>query len=398
MKTVLKENQGISSKILWILAIVGGISVANLYYNQPLLNMIRLDLNITEFQANLISMITQIGYAIGLFFIVPTGDLIRRKKIVITCFSILVVSLIAIGLSQNIYTLWFASLITGICSIVPQIFVPIAAQYSIPKNKGRNVGIILSGLLTGVLASRILSGIVGEYLGWRSMFFIAAVLMLISTVVIAINIPEINPTFKGNYKQLIGSLESLVVKYPHLLIYSSRTGLAFGSLLAMWSTLAFKMKLAPFYAGSHTVGMLGLCGIAGALVASFVGKYVKKIGVKTFNVIGCLLFIIAWSNLILTENHYLGIISGIILLDTGMQCIQLSNQASIFEICPNASSRINTIFMTTDFIGGSLGTLLAGIAWKLDKWHGVCSAGIILIICSLLITICDNNNHKSDTA
>lgn len=398
MKTVLKENQGIPSKILWILAIVGGISVANLYYNQPLLNMIRLDLNITEFQANLISMITQIGYAMGLFFIVPTGDLIKRKKIVMTCFSILVVSLIAIGLSQNIYTLWFASLITGICSIVPQIFVPIAAQYSIPKNKGRNVGIILSGLLTGILASRILSGFVGEYWGWRSMFFIAAVLMLISTVVIAINIPEINPTFKGNYKQLIGSLSSLVVNYPRLLIYSSRTGLAFGSLLAMWSTLAFKMKLAPFFAGSHTVGMLGLCGVAGALVASFVGRYVKKVGVKTFNVIGCLLFIIAWGNLILIENHYLGIISGIILLDIGMQCIQLSNQASIFEICPNASSRINTIFMTTDFIGGSLGTLLAGIAWKLYQWHGVGYAGIILIICSLIITICDKSSHKSDTA
>ncbi len=190
---------------------------------------------------------------------------------------------IVIGLSQNIYTLWFASLITGICSIIPQIFVPIAAQYSIPKNKGKNVG------------------------------------------------------------------------------------------------------------------MLGLCGIAGALAASFIGKYVKKVGVRRFNVIGCLLFIIAWGNLILIENHYSGIILGIILLDIGMQCIQLSNQASIFEICPNASSRINTIFITTDFIGGSLGTLLAGIAWKLDQWRGVGYAGIILILCSLLITICDKNIHKSDT-
>lgn len=387
MKVVLKENQGIPRKILWILAIVAGVSVANLYYNQPLLNMIRVDLKISEFQANLISMITQIGYAIGLFFIVPTGDLIKRKKIVLICFSLLIISLLSIGFSHNLYSLWTASLITGICSIVPQIFVPIAAQYSVPENKGRNVGIIISGLLTGILASRVLSGIVGEYWGWRSMFFIAAALMLVSTIVIAIEIPEINPTFKGNYKQLIKSLASLVIKYPRLMVYSSRSGLAFGSFLAMWSTLAFKMKLAPFYAGSHIVGMLGLCGVAGALAASFIGKYVKVVGIRRFNIIGCALIFIAWSILIVFENFYIGIISGIILLDIGMQCIQLSNQASIFDICPTASNRINTIFMTTYFVGGSIGTLFAGIAWKIDQWYGVCGAGIILILCSLLITI-----------
>ncbi len=387
MKVVLKENQGIPRKILWILAIVAGVSVANLYYNQPLLNMIRVDLKISEFQANLISMITQIGYAIGLFFIVPTGDLIKRKKIVLICFSLLIISLLSIGFSHNLYSLWTASLVTGICSIVPQIFVPIAAQYSVPENKGRNVGIIISGLLTGILASRVLSGIVGEYWGWRSMFFIAAALMLVSTIVIAIEIPEINPTFKGNYKQLIESLASLVIKYPRLMVYSSRSGLAFGSFLAMWSTLAFKMKLAPFYAGSHIVGMLGLCGVAGALAASFIGKYVKVVGIRRFNIIGCALIFIAWSILIVFENFYIGIISGIILLDIGMQCIQLSNQASIFDICPTASNRINTIFMTTYFVGGSIGTLFAGIAWKIDQWYGVCGAGIILILCSLLITI-----------
>lgn len=392
MKVVLKENQGIPPKILWILAIVAGVSVANLYYNQPLLNMIRVDLKISEFQANLISMITQIGYAIGLFFIVPTGDLIKRKKIVLICFSLLILSLLSIGFSHNLYSLWTASLITGICSIVPQIFVPIAAQYSVPENKGRNVGIIISGLLTGILASRVLSGIVGEYWGWRSMFFIAAALMFVSTIVIATEIPEIYPTFKGNYKQLITSLASLVIKYPRLMVYSSRSGLAFGSFLAMWSTLAFKMKLAPFYAGSHIVGMLGLCGIAGALAASFIGKYVKQVGVRTFNVIGCACIFIAWSILIVFENSYIGIISGIILLDIGMQCIQLSNQASIFDICPTASNRINTIFMTTYFVGGSIGTLFAGIAWKIDQWYGVCGAGIILILGSLAITIIERKD------
>ena len=394
MKEILKVNQGIPSKMLFTLAIVAGVSVANLYYCQPLLNMIRADLHITEFHANFISMVTQTGYAAGLFFIVPMGDLIKKKNIVLTNFAFLILSLITIGLSRNIWVLLSASFVTGVSSIVPQIFVPIAAQYSVPKNRGRNVGIIISGLLTGILASRVFSGMVGEYLGWRAVFFIAAVFMVISTIVIIIVLPEIKPSFKGNYKELMKSIISLIVSYPRLLVYSSRAALAFGSFLGMWSTLAFKMHLSPFNAGSDIVGMLGLCGIAGALSASFIGKYVKQVGVRNFNVIGCSLMFTAWCIFVFGENNYAGIISGIILLDIGMQCIQLSNQASIFELYPEASSRINTVFMTTYFIGGSLGTLMAGIAWKIDQWHGVVFSGMFLILCSLLVTIIERAVSK----
>lgn len=377
----------LTSRIIFILAIIAGVSVANLYYNQPLLNLIRMDLHISEVQANSISMITQVGYAVGLFFIVPLGDLFKKKNIVLINFTLLIVCLITIGFSQSLWVLLIASFITGVCSIVPQIFVPIAAQFSVPLDKGKNVGIIISGLLTGILASRVFSGVVSQYLGWRSVFFIAAVFMLISTLEIILVLPEIKPTFKGNYIGLMKSILSLVVEYPRLLIYASRAALAFGSFLAMWSTLAFKMHLAPFHAGSSIVGILGLCGIFGALSASFVGKYAKQVGVKTFNVIGCLLMLGAWYFLVLGENVYVGIIAGIILLDIGMQCIQLSNQSEIFDVCPNAYSRINTVFMTTYFIGGSLGTLLSGIAWKIEQWHGVAMTGIILIICSLSVTI-----------
>lgn len=394
MKKNLETDQGIPARVLWVLTIVAGVSVANLYYNQPLLNMIHLDLHITEFQANFISMITQVGYALGLFFIIPLGDLIKRKKIVLINSSLLILSLITIGCSHNIWVLFTASLITGICSIIPQIFVPIAAQYSIPRDKGRNIGIIISGLLTGILASRVFSGIVGEYFGWRAVFFIASAFMFISTIAIMIVLPEINPTFRGSYKRLIKSIVALIRTYPRTLIYSCRAAFAFGSFLAMWSTLAFKMHLSPFYAGSNIVGMLGLCGIAGALSASFIGKYVKRVGVINFNMIGCCLMFSAWSLFVMAENSYAGIIAGIILLDVGMQCIQLSNQIPIFDVCPDAPSRINTVFMTTFFIGGSCGTLFAGIAWKIDQWHGVAFAGIILILCSFAVTIIEHVFYK----
>lgn len=388
MNAELKENAGLPAHMLWTLAIVAGISVANLYYNQPLLNLMRADLGVSDFQANLIAMITQIGYALGLLFIVPLGDLYRRKKIILVNFLLLVFALLTMAMAENIYTVWAASLVTGVCSMIPQIFVPIASQYSRPEHKGRNVGVVISGLLTGILASRVVSGWVGELLGWREMYFIAAGLMCICAFVVLKVLPDIRPTFEGRYSTLMKSLFHLLRDYPALRIYSIRSGLAFGAFLAMWSCLAFKMGSAPFYADSDVIGGLGLCGIAGALTASFVGKYVKRVGIRNFNFIGCSLILSAWASLYWGGNSYAGIIAGVLLIDIGMQCIQLSNQASIFELCPSASNRVNTIFMTTYFVGGSMGTFLAGSFWHVSGWAGVAAVGILLTLCSLVITLC----------
>lgn len=388
MKSVLRENQGLPASILWTLAIVAGASVANLYYNQPLLGLISSDLGVSEFQTNLMAMITQMGYALGLLFIVPLGDLYRRKRIILTNFGLLVIALLTIASATSIYLIWAASLLTGICSMIPQIFVPIASQFSRPEHKGRNVGIVISGLLTGILASRVVSGFMGEVLGWRAMYYIAAGLMVVCAVVVLRVLPDIRPTFSGRYSQLMGSLFSLVRNYPALRVYALRSGLAFGSFLALWSCLAFKMAGAPFYAGSDVVGYLGLCGIAGALTASTVGKYVKKVGVRRFNLVGCALILLAWICVSAGGNSYAGLVAGVLLIDIGMQCIQLSNQTSIFELCPSASNRVNTIFMTTYFAGGSLGTLLAGTCWEQAEWMGVTAVGMALTLCSLAITLC----------
>lgn len=387
MKQPLKENEGLPASILWTLAIVAGISVANLYYNQPLLNMIRHELGVSEFKTNLIAMVTQIGYAIGLLFIVPLGDLYQRKKIILTNFILLIFSLLTIALAKDINLILIASFVTGVCSMIPQIFIPIASQFSRPENKGRNVGIVISGLLTGILASRVVSGFIGELFGWREMYFIAAGMMLVCAIIVLKVLPDIQPNFKGKYSDLMKSLLTLLKEFPQLGIYSVRAALNFGSFLAMWSCLAFKMGQAPFFANSNVIGLLGLCGIAGALTASFVGKYVKRVGVRRFNFIGCGLILLAWLLLFTGENIYIGIIAGIIIIDIGMQCIQLSNQTSVFYLCPQASNRINTIFMTTYFIGGSLGTFLAGTFWHWYGWHGVILIGAILTGTSLLITI-----------
>lgn len=383
----LKDDEGVPASLLFIMAYMAAVSVANIYYCQPLLSLMGNDLGIDEWRTSLIAMITQVGYACGLFFIIPSGDKFDRKKIVSYSFSILTIALLCIALSNNFHAVMAASFAVGACSVMPQIFIPIAAQYSRPEKKGANVGLIVSGLLTGILASRVISGLVGEWLGWRSMYVIAAIVMSLCTLIVWRIMPYTENNYTGSYKRLMHSLFALIREYKLLRICALRAAFAFGSFLALWASLTFKMEQAPFYAGSDVVGLLGLCGVAGAMSASVVGRLVSRIGVRNFNLLGAALMLSAWIIAFLWGNTYTAIIITILILDIGMQCIQLSNQTVVFSLNPKASNRINTIFMTNYFIGGSLGTFLSGSAWSMAGWSGVTIVGIGLAFCSLCITL-----------
>ena len=383
----LKDDEGVPASLLFIMACMAAVSVANIYYCQPLLSLMGNDLGIDEWRASLIAMITQVGYACGLFFIIPSGDKFDRKKIVSYSFSILTIALLCIALSNNFHAVMAASFTVGACSVMPQIFIPIAAQYSRPEKKGANVGLIVSGLLTGILASRVISGLVGEWLGWRSMYVIAAIVMSLCTLIVWRIMPYTENNYTGSYKKLMHSLFALIREYKLLRICALRAAFAFGSFLALWASLTFKMEQAPFYAGSDVVGLLGLCGVAGAMSASVIGRLVSRIGVHNFNLLGAALMLSAWIIAYLWGNTYTAIIITILILDIGMQCIQLSNQTVVFSLNPKASNRINTIFMTNYFIGGSLGTFLSGSAWSMAGWSGVTIVGIGLAFCSLCITL-----------
>ena len=383
----LKDDEGVPASLLFIMACMAAVSVANIYYCQPLLSLMGNDLGIDEWRASLIAMITQVGYACGLFFIIPSGDKFDRKKIVSYSFSILTIALLCIALSNNFHAVMAASFAVGVCSVMPQIFIPIAAQYSRPEKKGANVGLIVSGLLTGILASRVISGLVGEWLGWRSMYVIATIVMSLCTLIVWRIMPYTENNYTGSYKRLMHSLFALIREYKLLRICALRAAFAFGSFLALWASLTFKMEQAPFYAGSDVVGLLGLCGVAGAMSASVVGRLVSRIGVRNFNLLGAALMLSAWIIAYLWGNTYTAIIITILILDIGMQCIQLSNQTVVFSLNPKASNRINTIFMTNYFIGGSLGTFLSGSAWSMAGWSGVTIVGIGLAFCSLCITL-----------
>lgn len=263
----------------------------------------------TTLAANHVALFSQLGYALGLLFIIPLADLFSRRRIVLVNFLLLAVSLLAIATASDIRVIHGFSLVTGVCSVIPQIFIPLAAQYSRPEYKNRNVGIVLSGLLTGILASRVVSGVVGELFGWREMYFAAAGLMVVSAAVVLYVLPDARPNFRGTYAALMKSLLTIVRRYPTLRLYSVRAALAFGSFLCFWASLAFKMAQAPFYAGSNVVGMLGLCGIAGALTATFAGKYIRRVGVRRFNYIGVGLQILAWLLFFFGADSYAALVA-----------------------------------------------------------------------------------------
>lgn len=382
----LKENEGIERSLLLAMAIIAGLTVANCYYNQPLLELIRHDMGVSQHEANLITVVTQIGYALGLCLLIPMGDLYSRRRIIVVNMTVAAIMTIIIAVAHKVWIVWGASLLLGACSVIPQFFIPIAGQYSEEKHKSRNMGIVLSGLLTGILASRVVSGFVGEWLGWREMFFIAALVMILCMFLTLKIMPQIKSNYVGTYKGLMVSVFNIVKNNGRIRLYAVRAAFSFGSMMAIWSCLAFRLAQAPFYSGSEMVGTLGMCGIAGALAASGVGKLVNQWGIRKMSIHGACLQLMAWSVAYLFGDTFMGLVVAIILVDVGLQCLQLSNQSGCIQEIPQASNRANTIFMTTYFIGGSFGTYCAGLAWTHEGWMGVCAIGAIFATISLCIT------------
>lgn len=390
----LTPHNGIPFHILLMMAVMAGFTVANLYYNQPLLNMICQETGISHVQANFITVVTQIGYALGLLFIVPLADMVSVRRIVVLGMLAAAVSAVVMGIANDVRLLWGASLTLGMSSIMPQLFIPMATLYSRPENKVRNMGYVASGIMTGIVSARAISGYIGEWWGWRSMFFIVAAMMLLGLIVTLRMMPQGSVSFQGTYRQLMHTVGRIFVSHPRIRLYSLRPAMSFACMMCIWSCMAFHVAQPPFYAGSHAVGMLSLCGIAGALGASVVGKYVPQVGILPMSVGGSLSQLVAWLIAWQFGNTYLGLIVTIILADIGAQCLQIANQSGCLKQLPEATNRVNTIFMTIFFIGGSLGTFCSGLGWSIAGWTGVCLTGCCFACASLILSAYEYYNYK----
>lgn len=380
-----KDNQlYLPKSVLWLMTIGAGLVVANNYYNQPLLGMIAHELGRSEATTSKIAMFTQMGYAAGLFLIIPLGDMFRRKKIILIDFVFIIASLLLFTFARSLEVMIVASFLIGLTSVVPQIFIPIAAQLSRPEKKDKNVAMIMSGLLVGILASRVFSGILGEYLGWREVFLIASGIMVLMAISVAYLLPNVESTFKGTYLQLMKSIVGYVKELPSLRLAALRGGLAFGAFSVFWTVLAFRLEKAPYYAGSDIAGLLGIIGIVGAMGASLGGYLSDKMKRNTIIVLSSGTMIVSWAVFGFFDYTYFGLIIGIILLDLGLACLNVTNQFIVYSSYPEAANRLNTVYMVSYFVGGSLGTFLSGLAWTAYGWTGVVFVGMSLAVLCLV--------------
>ncbi|KFF12102.1 MFS transporter permease [Chryseobacterium soli] len=384
------STNGISRTVIWLMAIISGLVVANNYYNQPLLALISNDLKVSESAASKISVLTQVGYAVGLLMIVPLGDKFFRKRLILIDLFLVFGSLLWMTFATQLWMLYAASLLIGATSVIPQLFIPIAAELSSDKEKSSNIGVVMSGLLLGILLSRFIGGIVGDVWGWRAMFGIAAGLMILVWLAVYKMLPEMQPNFKGSYKELMRSVAHLARTQPILQLASFRGAMAFGSMCALFTTLVFHMEKPPFNAGASVVGSFGLAGAVGALAAAKVGKLQKYLDINRIIVYALLIVLISWGFTYFAGETYWGLIVGVILVDLGVQSSHIMNQTNYFLIKTNAVNRLNTVYMVCYFIGGSLGTWLASVAWHYAQWDGVClvgaSFGLLALIAHVLFS------------
>ncbi len=370
---------------IMIMALCTGLIVANIYYSQPLLVLMSEEFKVSESNAGQVTFFTQVGYALGLLFCVPLGDKLERKRQIVVMTLAAVVALVAAAMSVNITMLKVTGLMIGFTSVVPQLILPLAANLSDPASRGKVIGTIMSGLLVGILLSRTLSGVVGHHFGWRAMFWIAAAISALLAVIMITSFPSSKPNFQGSYGDLMKSLLTLAKEQPVLREASAINACCFAMFGMFWTTVVFLLSDAPFKYTSEQIGLMGLAAAAGALGAPLVGRIADKKNPRIAIGYGIIFLLFGYFLFYIFKANIIGIIIGIIAIDLGLQGIHVSNQTRIYTLLPEARNRLNTVFMTTSFIGTSLGSGIGLWVWSFAQWNGVCVAGTALILIALII-------------
>ncbi len=381
---MIQAQAKLSPTVLWLMSIISAVVVANNYYNQPLLAEIAMVFQVSEGEVSRITVLTQLGYAFGLLMIIPLGDKFPRKRLILIDLLFVLAALIWMALAQSFWMLFVASFLIGCSSVIPQLFIPMAADLSSPKNRSKNLGLIMSGLLLGILLSRFVGGIVGDLWGWRSIYWIAAGLMVCSWLAIYRLFPEIKPNFKGNYLSLMQSVWQLAKSQPVLQLAAFRGAMGFAALCTIFTTLVFHLEQPPFEVGPTVAGSFGLVGAAGALAAAFVGQLTRRLSVQRIISLSLAIILLSWIFTYFGGETYLGLIIGIILIDLGLQSSHIMNQSDYFSIKTTATSRLNTVYMVSYFIGGSFGSWSAAEAWEYGGWPAVCAVGFLYSLLALL--------------
>ncbi|MBD2614476.1 MFS transporter [Nostoc punctiforme FACHB-252] len=385
METQTSSN-GLTKVQVLIMAIAAGVCVANIYYNQPILNDIAASFRVSEGEAGSISVLSQIGYGLGLFFLIPLGDKINKKKLILCLLVCLFCLLIAMTFSQNILQAGILSIAIGITTVSAQVILPLAASID-RVTTGQTVGNIFTGILIGILGARVFSGYITEWLTWRYVYGFSAVMILIITVLLQIYLPNVNNDFEGYYWELLKSTLHQLKRFPLLRETSLIGGLLFGVFCSFWTTLTFHLSGAPFYFQSDIIGIYGFVAIVAALAAPVFGKLADKGNSQRSLTLAVSLVIASLVIAKIAANSALAIAVAVLLIDVGVQAMQVTNLARIYTLDAQSNSRINTVYMTTYFIGGAVGTSFGLLCWNLGGWNLVTWQMLVMTLLAFFVIV-----------
>ncbi len=373
-----KQAQGLSAWLVFLMAFSIGITVASNYYAQPLLHSITDDLHIAVKHAGFIIMAAQFSYAIGLLFITPLGDKMERKRLILILMILSTCGLLISATSKSLWMLMLGTAMTGLFSTVAQVLIPFAATLSSPEHRGKIVGTLMSGMLLGILLGRAFAGLISTMTDWHYVYWIAASIMTIVTLLLYLSLPSYKNTININYFQLLFSIGSLYQQEPVLRIRSLLAIISFALFSLLWTPLAFVLSNTPYHYSDFIIGLFGLAGAAGALGSPIVGKLSDQGKGFLATTIGLILLLASWLPLSLAEYSLLALILGVILLDFAVQVTHVSNMNAIYQIRPEARSRMNTGYMVSYFIGGMLGSISSTYLYSNYGWLAIIITGTVL--------------------
>lgn len=361
-----------------LFAVGGGAAVGNLYWAQPLLDEIAADLHASSSLAGLLVTVTQVGYALGILLVVPLGDVLDRRRLVPGVLVASAVALLLAAVAPSFGALLGALGLVGLTTVAGQLLTPLAGDLADPAARGRVVGTVASGMLTGILVSRTVSGLVAQVAGWRAIYVVAAVAALVLAVLLRRAIPHLDRRDRVPYPQLIGSVFRAVAHHRSVQVTLVLGASAFAVFTMFWTALTFLLSAPPFGYSPAAIGLVGLAGLTGAVAAQRVGRlHDRGLSVPVTGAalaLGLLSLVVAG----LGARSIVVVLVAVVLLDVGVQAANVLNQTRLFAIDPAARSRLNTAFVTGNFIGGAVGSALASVLWGLGGWTSVTIGGAVL--------------------
>ncbi|SDN17391.1 Predicted arabinose efflux permease, MFS family [Actinacidiphila guanduensis] len=373
---------GPKRSLVMTLALACGVGVANIYFPQAITPLIAHGLRVRTGLAAAAVTAAQFGYAVGIFFLVPLGDRLVHRKLIPALLGITGLGLIGAGTAPDLAVLVVASAVVGAVTVVPQIIIPMAAGLVAADRRGAVTGTLLSGLIGGILLARTFSGVLGQWLGWRAPYLVAAALILILAAVMTAVLPATVPTSQERYPRLVTASLRLLREEPDLRRSCVYQATVFAGFSAAWTSLTLYVTGPAYHLGASAVGLIALVGAASMFCTPIAGRRTDRDGPDAINLV-CILGALLASGILAfgSAGGAFGIVVltvGMLVLDVSMQSGQVANQARIFVLRPEARGRLNTAYMTCAFLGGSAGSWLGVRAYDLLGWPGVCELLAVL--------------------